>query len=358
MDTFNLSYFATVTAFDLCSMYGFHNGPDSEELSCSRVWSKQDRLLMSNYLAAAKEKVERFLGYPLTPKFVCDERVSWNRGLIGPLKWGYLQKFGTKTEVDVATITPLDLTEDTVEVEATVTFTDLCEARFFLAADKGGGEVFPFNKEIASGTLTGYFHKCTLVDPTIPIPENGLDYEDDANFVDSLIVKRIYATPGTGATIIWEPNSYGCSSCTPCVETSQSACPWIRDRRLSLATVQAAAWDTDHWSGMAFANCGRYPDLVSVDYMAYNDEDCESCDEISPEFMSAIIHVALADMPRSVCGCNVHQATFQEDSQFADSALLAISTNFFGIKVGHIIAESTLKSLTIGQGGLLSHAAV
>lgn len=356
MENYNLRWFSEATAYDLCSLHGFYNGPDSQELGCSRVWSKQDRLLMSSYLRSAQDRVEQFLGYPLTPKFIPRERIDWKcRGLQGPLKWGYVQKIGSKTTEIVDTFSPIevDCTEVTVEVD--VDFTDTCEARFFYTTEKGGGEIFAFSKVIEDGALTARFDKCSLVDPTVPIPANGLDYNDKSNFVDDVVVKRIYASPGTGASLIWQPYALGCSTCTPCVETSQDACAIIQQNRLSFLLTSPAEWVNNAWSSRAFSNCNRYPDSLELSYLAYFAEDGSDCDDIPATMRWAIIHVALADMPRSVCGCNVHTATFEEDSQIPNDIP---ENNFFGIKIGHIIAEKILAQFALGQGGLLSYASV
>lgn len=350
----DLSWFASATAYDFCSMMGFYNGPDAQQLACSRVWSKQDRLLMSSYLENAKDRVEHYLGYPLTPRFICDERKPWNvRGLVGPLNWGYLQKFGTRTEEDVEEITLLDadLADDTVTITATVDFTDTCEARLFHTDANGGEEIYPISKSITGTTLTLVVNKCALVDPTVIIPENGLDYETLSNFVHELVIKRIYADPGTGTSLIWYPNTSSCNACSPCTEQSQLACPTIREKRNSSAFLRPASFANDEWIGAAFSNCNRYPDAVELDYLAYYDEDCrDGCERIPLTLQWSIIHVALADMPRPVCGCTVHSATFRED---ADFPRFLPRDNPFGIKIGHIIAYNQLKHMAIGQGGLL-----
>lgn len=351
----NLKDFADLTAYDFCSMMGFNNGPDAQELGCARVWTKQDRILMEMYLGNAQDRVEEYLGFPVSPRFVCGERHSWNRhGLIGPLRWGYVQKIGTQTTLDIDTIMT-DLTDDVFEFTEAVTFTDACEARVFYGNDKGGAEIPTISKSIIAGVLTVQIEKCALVDPTVVIPQNGLDYTDDNNFVTEVDLKRVYAQAGVGSDLIWRPTTSSCGTCSPCVEQSQLACPTIRDKRESALYLRPATFAEGVWTGTSFANCwGRGPDYAELDYMACYDEDCaeDCCGNIPAAIKLAIVHVALADMPRPVCGCTIHAATFAEDAQIPGDGRLIITTDF-GIKLGHIIAQNLLKPYRIGMGGLL-----
>lgn len=349
--------FANLTAFDLCAMYGFRNGPGAAQFACKQCWTIQDRIVMENWLNIAREQVEDVLGYPLYPRFICNERQRWNRsGLIGPLKTGYVQKIGTKTEEEIDEVAT-DLTEDVFEFDLTVDFTNACEALIFHTPENGGEEITPLSRSITGTTLTVRIAKCTLVDPNVEIPKECLDYELDDNFVDEIVVKRVYAQVGTGANLIWSPTSASCGSCSPCMEQSQLACPTIRDHRGSEVYVRPATYANDTWTGTsyaAFGNCGRYPSYVDLDYVAYNDEDCDGdCDMIPNKIKLAILHVALANYPKpQVCACSIHKQMFVEDQQlprnFSDRLW-----NPFGPKLGHIIAYNMLRFDAIGQGGQL-----
>ena len=347
--------FAQVTVYDFCAMMGFKNGPGFAEFSCSHIWSKQDRMLMQSFLNLARERVEEFLGYPLYPRFVCDERHKWNKqGLIGALRWAYVQKVGTKTVDDIATITP-DLTDDVFEFDYTIDFSDTCEARLFHTLLNGGEEIIPLSKSLTGNVLTVRVDKCALVDPAVVIPKGGLDYTVDANFVDEILLKRVYAAQGVGSELVWKPTVNSCASCSPCVEQTQDACPTIRDKRGSTLYVSPATFANDVWTGAAlstFGNCARLPSYVDLDYVAYYDEDCdEGCEQIPASIKLAIIHIALADMPGPpVCGCDLHALLFAEDREIPR---MLPENNFFGIKLGHIIAQGMLQPFKIGAGGLL-----
>lgn len=355
-----LDHFAQFTAYDMCSMYGFSNGPEAPDLGCDRIWTRQDRLLMTNYLNNARERVEEILGFPIYPRFICDERLRWNRrGIIAPLKWGYVQKVGTKTTEDVSTFGPLDLSDDFIDITQTVDFTDACEARIFHTTANGGEEIYPFSKSIVGTNFTAAIEKCKLVDPAISIPDGGLDYDVDNNFVTSVVIKRVYAAPGTGSNLVWEPSHSSCGNCSPCEEGLQTACPTIRERRNSSVLVRAADFVDGEWTTAPLANypwCSGYPDWVDLDYVAYLNEDCEEdCNAIPSNIKLAIIHVALADLPHLPCGCNIHSATFKEDSMIPGTAewRVGVQSSPFGIKMGHLTAWLLLQPFLIGGGGLM-----
>lgn len=349
--------FAQLTQIDLCMMYGFRNGPNAAHFACKTCWSPQERVLMENFLDIARQQVEDFLGYPLYPKFICDERHDWNRiGLIGPLKTGYVQKIGTKTEEDIDEV-ETDLTEDIFEFDLTVDFTDVCEARVFHTTANGGGEIYPQSRSISGTTLTIKLSKCTLVDPNVEIPKECLDYALESNYVEDIVVKRIYAQQGTGSSLVWRPTSASCGSCSPCTEQTQTACPTIRDRRGGEVYVRPASFANDAWTGTsysAFANCGRYPSYVDLDYMAYNAEECgEDCTAIPMKIKLAILHVAMANFPKGPpCTCAIHKQMFAEDQQLPNRFPDRIF-NPFGVKLGHFTAYHMLLSDPIGAGGQL-----
>lgn len=312
---------------------------------------------MENFLTLARERVEEFLGYPIYPRFVCDERHLWNRsGVVGPMRWGYVQKIGAKTTEEIDTV-PTDLTEDVFEFDYTVDFTDACEARIFHTAPNGGEEITPLSKSISGTTLTVRLAKCTLVVPDIIVPKECLNYDDDENFVEDIVLKRVYAQPGTGSDLIWRPNISSCASCSPCVEQSQAACPTIRDKRGGEVYVNPAVYADNAWTSRslsAFANCGRYPMYSELDYVAYYDEDCDGgCEQIPSHIKLAILHVALADMPRQpICACTFHKQMFAED-QTLPTKFDSREFSPFGIKFGHLTAYKMLQMSTIGQGGQL-----
>jgi hypothetical protein len=348
----NLVDFAELTAYDFCAMMGFRNGPGAQPFACRHFWTHQERLLMQNFLTIAREQVENVLDYPIYPKFICGERHPWNRvGLIGPLDVGYVQKIGTKTTEEIDEV-PTDLTEDIWEFNLTVDFEDACEARLFHTVENGEEEIFPLTKSISGTTLTVRVYKCALVIPDIFIPKEGLDYGLDANFVDEIVVKRVYAQRGTGANFVWKPTSSSCSSCSPCTEQTQLACPTIRDKRPSLVDVRPATFAADEYMGAsysAFANCGHYPNQVEIDYVAYYNEDCDAdCGRIPQHLKLAILHVALANMPRQpICACAFHKQMFAEDQEILKPVVITP----LGAKFGHVTAMTMLSTSIIGGGG-------
>lgn len=348
----NLVDFAQLTAFDFCAIMGFRNGPDAPAYACRHYWDHQERQLMQNWLTIAREQIENVLDFPIYPKFICGERHGWNRlGLVGPLDVGYVQKIGTKTTDDVDDVST-DLTEDIWQFTVTVDFDDACEARLFHTAANGGEEIFPLTKTISGTTLTVRVYKCALVIPDITIPKDGLDYNNDANYVDEITVKRVYARPGTGANFVWTPNMTSCNSCSPCTEQTQLACPTIRDKRTSQVFVRPATYANNEYTGTsysAFGNCGRYPKYVEMDYVSYYDENCDAdCGVIPSHIKLAILHTALANMPRQpICACSIHKAMFLEDQEILRPPVITP----LGAKVGHLQAMTMISTSIIGGGG-------
>src|SRR5512146_1895646 len=223
---------------------GINKPSERNDYHCNTIWRKQNRLDLANYLHMAQEAREKELGFSLQPTYFTQQE----NDVRNPHKLLHckLIKLGLQT-VEAAVNVSLELStggviNDPVQITETVDFTDVSEVVFY----KPGTTtiVNPSYINIASTTLTAKFPRAHLVDPDMDLDalsndvndaDQGLDYYDDDNFVDSLDMVRIWYDPAQAASYQWY-NIWSFDLQT------QEAYARIVDTRLSIVRVDPATW--------------------------------------------------------------------------------------------------------------------
>jgi hypothetical protein len=352
--------YAELLGFDECGLRGVMPDPVPEQ-ACLKVWDPIMRNMLLTGLAVAQSKIEDLLHYPLSPKFICGERFRWNKqpGLIGPTRWRYVRALGIVGYEDISISQAVDLSpggviEDPVMIAVATTVTEPCEIYLSHRGANGGAEieVNPDTEiEITGGALILTLPRCRLVNPTLPVPDGGLDYSDDDNFVDVIDIRRRYVDTSDIATLIYDPNTALCEAAA-CNSYEQPACGTIRDERSGDVFVAPATYVSGAWSGASLYGC-YYPKWVKLNYLAnYDGGQCDSplCTDVPLALEMAIIRLGHSEMPYAPCGCEVHNVMWTND-MMAPAMMTPDMMNPFGNLAGQLYAWRTSKMYILGDGG-------
>jgi len=353
--------YAELLGFNECSLRGVLPSPEPTT-ECYRIWDDQERRMLMSALRVAQSKIEQFLHFPLSPKFVCDELLRWQnrRGIIGPTRWRHVRALGIEGLTSIADAVTITLSDGTIHDPVVitvngVTVTELCEVALFHVAAKGGGEI-ELDEEhevsISGGVLTITIPRCRLVDPTVPMPKNGYAYNLDSNFVTSVDVKRRYVDTSEVASLVYEPWAQVCLE--GCDANEQDACGYIMDGIMGQIRVWPGAYSEGAWVQSTFMGC-CYPNKVKLNYLANYGAECAAsglCTEVPTALEMAVIRLAHAEMPYAPCGCSIHDLMYKSDMEFPDPAP-PDSMNPFGSRLGQLYAWRTTKMYSLGEGGLL-----
>lgn len=318
-------------------------------------WQSPDRVSreeVARAIAQAEHDIEMTIGYRLLPTFEVNE---WRQAADVPkpelirtvpvdvrgfaqtvrAKWGYVITGGIrgKTLIDAdAAITWSDEDGDTYTETGTVTVTveegqAPCEVRAYYPDVDGADkyEIRPITIEVVGTVATITFRReqavlsallerdaLPAVNDTFWRPVNGAD---DANFLETIDVYRVFVDPSQQGTMLWEPFAGVCnctSGCSACAYGEQSACLTIRDDpRLGYFGYTAAEWNIDNaaYDARALAIC-RQPDAVRLSYLAGWQDESLDCPRVQMDqsWERAVAYYAAALLDREICACsNVHE---------------------------------------------------
>lgn len=327
---------------------------------CSAVWFQYEwqtadrvsREEVARAIATAEADIEDVIGYRLMPAWEIDE---WQPAAPVPRpellrrmsidthgfsqavqsKWGYILSGGVraKTVLDAAqAIVYSDVDGDGYNETATVTAVvtagmNPCEIAVFYpvgqgVTDAGDDEyqIRPVAVSVSGVTATIVFRRelCVRADllerDVIPANDDqfrALDANDNANFLTTVDVYRVYNDPQSQAMFMWEPlscSSCGGSGCEQCAYTVQTGCLMARsDPRLGMLTYRPAEWNatTALFDSAGWVE-GRSPDIIRLWYYAGWRAKNLSCPtvQMDPFYERLVAIYAAALLDRPICECN------------------------------------------------------
>lgn len=322
---------------------------------CSAIWFQFEwqtadsvsREEVARAIATAEADLEDLIGYRLLPCWEIDEwqpaapvprpellrRVSVDtHGYSQAVQadWGHLVSGGVRAKTVLDAGQPIVYTDadgdgydETATVLATVPTGQIpCEVSVFYPGTDGADEyqIRPVTVTVAGTVATIVFRReqCVLrallerdVIPANDDQFRALDAQDNANFLTTVDVYRVYNDPQTQAIFMWEPLSCshcGGSGCEMCAYTVQTGCLMARtDTRLGYLGYRPAAWNsaTALFDGADWAE-GRAPDIIRLWYYSGWRQKRLICPTVQMdpfwERLVAIYAAALLDRP--VCECN------------------------------------------------------
>lgn len=237
---------------------------------CDAIWKQSDRDALAMALAQAEEMRERELGYHLAPKYVVGEEHDYERPIV--LNKKHLISIGSEACVDIALSVPITLSamgviNDPVIVAVATTVTDTSEIKVYYPGEDV--EIKPSKITIAAGVATIEIMRARLM--TWEASNSNCDpaprYDDDANFITEIDIKRCYLDKSDGAFSIW----VGGNCCANCdfTELTQQLYTRIEDNRIATYTWKFGTYDvlTDTWSVATPQHACR-PSKIKTSYLS------------------------------------------------------------------------------------------
>lgn len=336
-------------------VHGWGVNPPSMQQQCGGAWLQESyfdadrvgREEVAEAIASAEADLEAILGYRLLPTWEQDE---WNptirpyrremfnlnhrdiRGLgqMVPLRWGNMISGGIRQAVpiegDAAIVYTNTMPPVAYKNRATVIVNspwaiNPCEVAVYYPGH-GGDEryrIAPVTVKNVGLVYTITFAREQALDIDL-IETNDLqntravDGLDDATFLSTVDVMRVYNDPQQQATMLWEPGgTIGfCSSCNGlgcgvCGYSTQTACLLTRgDPRLSMVVAHPATWNPDTLAfNSASLALGRAPDIIRYWYYAglrNQNADCPMW-QMDEDWARIVAHLAASKLDRSPCAC-------------------------------------------------------
>lgn len=350
---FNQCYHPTLAPIGNCDNVFFQH-----------AWQRADAAGREDIAIAihdAERKIADYLGYPLIPDWITDERrntvkpyrpelraaglavnvAGFNKSVMA--RWGWIRSGGVRAKTLITAvlynqIAPpsfgyVDLDGDgfaeSVELRiATPTF-DLCEVRLYLADPLSGNfsldqnEIRPIRRVYSSGGITTFvfskWQTLTVNEGEQLKPEaiditGTVDSQGNPLFATQIEAWRVRNDPQTQVSFLWElPQCSTCggSGCTACQLGTQTGCLTVRDTRRGVVTYEPATWNADDsaFDTEAWAE-ERDPDRLRLYYYAGWRDESLTCPatQMDKELERAVAYYATALMDRNLCGCgNVAQ---------------------------------------------------
>lgn len=321
-----------------CSYLGVNN-PDSPELGCRTIWSKQQRDEVGRYLGEAQFEIEQQVNFPLNERWFADEEHPYSC----PVQslWGYVIEAGIRAVTDISLGETVDYTNEPAEVIVATTVTDVGEIHVY--HPDTDFEINPSQITISGGIATILIPRCRLVKVALADnPPEGWDYNDLTVFEDDVDVKRVYNDPSTNAELVWP---HGCNNCHDCDEQTQTACMYPNNLKIGSWAVHPATFTDGEWTRPTSTFCCRHwPQKVRLNYKA---------GITTIQAQDTIVRLAHSKMPDEFCGCEVWQRLWRRDRNVPEVLTRERINNPFGLNDGAWIAFRFTQSMKLYRGATL-----
>lgn len=343
----SLDRFAEILGLHPFHFNGFTSDLIVSQSYCGDMWYQYDwmhadrtsRESIAMAIKQAEDKISEFVGFNLIPDWEVDERQRTVRPISPELfgggyqpRWtaksvtvdkGWIISGGLKGKTlidDGVAITRSDEDGDGYKEKCVVTVattvTDVNEIRIYFPGYDGADEweIRPLKSvEISGGIATIEFRSWQ-----IPLPDYWesmvlapIDADDDANYITTCDVYRVYIDPSQMVQFLWEgiPNTCGCGDgdCAECAKSSQYGCLSVRNERLGFFMYRPATWDED--TGQYLSDewtTSREPEILHLWYCAgwRNKKLPRSFVNMDYYWETAVAYYAASLLERPICGCN------------------------------------------------------
>lgn len=318
------------------------------------AWQRSDAAGREDIAIAihdAERKIADYLGYPLIPDWITDERrntvkpyrpelrtawpvvnvAGYNKSVM--TRWGWIRSGGVRAKTQIAAATPggfplivfaySDADGDGFNETVTATFTptqtgiESCDVRFYFSNTNGDDayEIRPITVSQSGGNFTvtykvwqtlSYLLSDQLQPSAISLPDLSKVLVAEAWWVRN--------DPQTQVSFLWElPQCSTCGGggCTACQLGTQTGCLTVRDTRRGVVTYEPATWDaaSESFDAAGWAE-ERDPDRLRLYYYAGWRDESLTCPatQMDKQLERAVAYYATALMDRNLCGCgNVAQ---------------------------------------------------
>jgi hypothetical protein len=328
--------------------------PEVQNAVCDFAWfqynwqnaDKVSREEVADSIAQAEAMLEGHLRYrlipeweeqeyrmgprPFRPEMVFTGQVD-TRGLFQSVEtnWKHVITPGRREQtlieaaaaVTYASTKPPATYDDTATVSVTITAgTEAREIRVYYPGHAGDEHwrIRPIAVSIVGTTATITFaRELAVVEDDLEQIASGpnfirpVDGTDDAKFLATVDVYRVWTNGATQATLIWTPPNSGCATCggsvcDACQAGSQTGCLVVRDPRLGIVQFAPATFnETTGAFETAHRAVGRQPEAVEVYYQAglLDRSLPDPWNVMSPDWARTVTIMATALLDRPICNC-------------------------------------------------------
>lgn len=329
----SLPRYAKLTGYSECAIYGVSNPSEAHGDCDNPIWDQYQREMILYYLAEAQEEIERVTGYPLCPTYFAGEEHPYRFPI--HTRWTRVIAAGARAESDVDLAAPVDYSVEPALVGPIATaLTDATEIKIFYPDSER--EIEAVRTTISGGFLNIYVPRCRLVHPDyFAGQEGGLSYEDLDNFISTVDVKRVYTDDSINASLVWahreSANTCANCGCLTCGEHTETACLYIRNKLTGAMDAVQGTFANSLWTPTCNRCYGSQPDKVRVSYLA-------GLNPITLQAENAVLRLAHAKMPQSVCGCEVLRSMWARDTKIPEVLTRERENCPFGMSDGAWVA--------------------
>lgn len=370
---------------------------------CDSAWfrhgwqdtDKVSREELAETIARAEAELESYLNYNLVPDWTVDERQQVLRTFVPEFV-----HFGTANMRSYANAVVTNKkhfiaggirTSTLIEAASAITWqaagaygwaavgtstsavpagTAKCEIRAYYPGHNGEDayEIRPITVSIVGTTLTVTVRRELCVTEALQDDYNALvvDGSDNANFLTTLDVYRVWNDPQTHVSFLWEGGT--------CEEVfgeyvTQTGVLLARDPVLGVVGFLPATWDsaTSAWS-TACLSAPRTPDMVRLYYLSGLQDTRAVCPrtDMQADWARTVAIYAASMLERSICNCDASKKVenWRSDLAFSggteEEAIYNLTQsqleNPFGTRRGAIYAWQRVKrpNATVATGAVLA----
>lgn len=319
--------------------------------SCSMKWfqyawqdtDRTSREDLARAIASAEADIEAFLGFHLLPTWTEEEwrptarpsnrssvngwsdvrgyrqaiEANWKHWISGGIRSKSLISAGETIAYTEGALPTSGYKETATVSLAVPNVADPAEVRLYYPGTGGDDawEIRPIRVALAGGVATITFRREQAVLAAIletTMPRQLAVGDQDADFLDTVDVYRVYNDPQVQATMMWEPIAAGLCGCTTgcanCAYAVQQACLVAKgDPRLSWLTWAPGVWNAETLSfdSQPFV-LDRNPDVLRLFYYSgYRDRSLANPTidmDADLAYWTAILAATKLDRP--ICSCS------------------------------------------------------
>lgn len=327
----SLARYAVLTGYSECALNGV-NHPSEVHGDCENpIWSQYQRDTLLYYFSEAQLEIEQVTGYPLCPTYFELEQHPYRFPVHAD--WTKLLAAGQRATTVLSAGEVLNHATDPVVIgPIATTVTDPLEIKIFHPGSER--EIEPSLVTIAGGNVTIEVPRCRLVDPAIQILQGGLEYADDSNFIATVDVQRVYTDTTVNADLVWlhQDTAGACPrcGCLTCGEHTETACLVIHNPETGAMGALRADYSS-LWTPTCGRCYNRRPDVVRLYYLA-------GLQTRNLQAENAVLRLAHAKMPSSICGCDVLRSMWERDTHIPEVLTSERENCPFGLSDGAWIA--------------------
>lgn len=356
-----LALYPSLVGYDECAFWGVLTQHNQAESDCSELWTETNRMLLFYGLQQAQQMIEDYVGFFLTPTFVSGKfadspfdnfRFVDNHAYCPTLntKWRNIIEFGDRVEEFIeegATVTyaadPVVLGPFVIELG------DIYELKIYHPGSNR--EITPSKIIYASGSLTIHIPRCRLVKEellSIGTKDDGLHYENDLFFEETVDIKRIYADTTHQVDLVSPHSCNAFCSSTLCTEHTQTGCAFVQDARQGFIQVSPGNYieATNSWryTNSNFCSCNyqtaRLYYRSGLKYLSWNIYDM-------------ILRLTHTLIPDELCSCGHVAHILNRDREIPRNLTRAKQNNPFGEMTGAWFAFKVAQRMKIWRAGVL-----